>query len=134
MNVAFDIDKTLLTLDGQLIENIYQLFRKLSREGHNIYLITARYPYQDFTKKQLGNLGLGDYMDLDNNIYYTSGRSKVPVLRDLKISLFFDDLADNIVDIINNLHVLEKNFKLFQIIYVDGNYRFFDTNNKNVYY
>ena len=51
----------------------------------------------------------------------------------LKVNIFFDDLVDNMYDIILNKRLLEPNFKLYQIIYRNGQYEIFDTKNKYIH-
>ena len=130
MIVAFDIDETLLTLTGKPIVDVVNLLKKYKDHGHEIIFITARgVESHQYTKNQLRNIGLDKYADLDR-IYYTNGGSKVEYLRKLNVSVFFDDLVDNMIDIINNKHLLKKNFHLYQIIRRGRYYKIFDTENK----
>ena len=136
MNVAYDIDETLLDLRGNPIQIVLKELIKDFYNGNKIYLITARPnipPSIEFTKMQLRNAGINKYIDIENNVFYTTAGSKVPMLRDLNIQRFYDDYCINIVDICNNIRKLHPNFKLYQILYCGKKgYSIMDTYNKPV--
>lgn len=136
MNVAYDIDETLLDLRGNKIDIVFKELVKDFYNGNNIYLITARPnipPSIEFTKMQLRNSGIDKYVDVENNVFYTTSGSKVPMLRDLNIQKFYDDFCVNIVDVANNIRKLHPNFKLYQILYCRNNgYSIMDTYNRPV--
>jgi len=131
--IAFDIDKTLLTLTGYPINNVLNMLIRYKKHGYNIILITARFPhFHNLTKRQLQSIGLDKYVDLDE-IYYTSGGTKMKHLINNNVLAFFDDLQDNIIDIIKNQHLLPPEFKLYQVLYKDGDYKIYDTKKTFVY-
>lgn len=137
MNVAYDIDDTLLDLQGNLIQPIIKELIKDYYNGCKIYLITARPnipPSIEFTKMQLRNVGIDKYVDIENCVYYTTAGSKVPALRDLNIQKFYDDYCVNIMDILNNSHHLHPEFKLYQVYFCRQNgYYVNEITNKSIF-
>lgn len=117
MNVAYDIDDTLLKFDGSVIEPVFEQLKRDFYNGYNIYIITARMYNQfiiDLTKDQLNKTGIDQYI---KGVIFTSGKSKVPALQQLNIVKFYDDADYNIKDIINNINKLQPNFQLYHVIY-----------------
>lgn len=135
MTVAFDIDKTLLDDNLEPIEDTVELMRSYYNNGYKIVIITARHKmFSSTAKNHLRAIdGIEDIIDLDNDIYYSNGGTKVPILHDLNVEIFFDDLVYNMYDIIKNIRFLHPNFKLYQIVHKDNKYMIFDTMNKYIY-
>lgn len=69
--IVFDIDSTLLDLDGRVIEPIAHTYHYARQRGHPIAIITARQGYDyviSYTIDQLHDSGIRDY----DRLYFMS--------------------------------------------------------------
>jgi predicted secreted acid phosphatase len=68
-SVVFDIDQTLINLNGKCIQPIKDVYDCAIKYGFNVFIITARLQSSEaFTKEQLNSIGINKYM----TIYYRS--------------------------------------------------------------
>lgn len=135
LKVAFDFDETLFDSITELpIKPLTFMMKEMKRLGYEIYIITARHPISHSNILNLLKKHRLNHLVDSKNIYYSSGKSKVPLLRDLDIDIFFDDATHNMVDIINNKHQLSRHFILYQVVHKDGQYHIVDTQMKFVYF
>jgi hydroxymethylpyrimidine pyrophosphatase-like HAD family hydrolase len=135
--IAFDIDETIINNNNivdMCIPSIINILIDNFKKGNKIVLITARYDnvfVRKITKEQLRKCGIHKYLNLDKDIYYTGGTTKVPYLKELDVIEFYDDACYNIVDIHEAMedNELPKNFKIFQIL--ENNHEFIDVDVSN---
>lgn len=86
---------------GIFYHDFASFYRYLKDKGHEIYFITAREPWMEkYTKNQFEINGI-PY----KNVYHIGEKSKVPLLMELGIELFYEDNVKVTLDVLENSEI-----------------------------
>ena len=83
MNIFFDVDQTLLSLDGGLRPGVRDVFQRLTEEGHTLYVWSGNGIRWDFVDRyQLRESVSGCFFKPLYNFWQALQRSNMPVVPD----------------------------------------------------
>lgn len=104
-----------------------KMIKKIKSEllkGNKVYIITARSESKSSIQTIKNHLASNDLLELSDNVYYTKGRDKTKIIKNLGINEFYDDSCLRIRELYNSVlnGKLSQLHKIFLVNPNDMNY------------